>query len=97
MFVGFAPKQIDLSGAAPDRSDLGCSPTFEPAIWAEEMPVELRSKARKAIYREFRSIKFRLYMFPLLLYFEKFSLQMRSLHLRGYSKAAGYLSKFAFN
>jgi hypothetical protein len=58
---------------------------------------DLRRKARKAISRELRRLKFHLYLSFLFLYLETLSLRMRSLRLRSFRKFTGHLSKLILN
>ncbi len=82
MFVGLASKQISTAGASPDRPDFRLATTFDPAARTLEMSPDLKLKARKAISRELRNIKLRLYLSLLFLQIEKFSLEVRCGSLR---------------
>ena len=91
MSIGFAPKNVCAASAATDRPNFGLSAVSDPTCGALEMSPDLELKAREAISRELRRIKFRLYLSFLFLYFEKLSLQARHFCLRVLRKIAGNL------
>jgi hypothetical protein len=97
MTISCAPEKIYGANTAADSAHIGFALAFDPAVGTLEMSADLKLKARKAISRELRILKFRLYLSFLFLYFEKFSLQMRGFRLRLFRKIASYLSKLVLD
>jgi hypothetical protein len=94
MLVGFASEQIRSSAPSPNTANIGSMPVFDPAVWTLEMSSDLKLKARKAISRELRRIKFRLFLSFLFLYFEKLALKIRCSSLRILRNIARNLPEF---
>jgi hypothetical protein len=74
--------------ATPDRTEACGRFVFNPATGALEIAPAYRDKAAKALMRELRRMKLRLYFIFARLYCLKFALQSRSAVLRLLRKAA---------
>jgi hypothetical protein len=74
-------KQINPTAATSHRPERGLDSAFNSAPGALEISPDLDAKIRKAILREVRRIKFRLYLTKAHLYFALFLLQGRRLIL----------------
>jgi hypothetical protein len=77
-----------VSCAAPDRTEACGRFVFNPATGALKVAPSYRGKAAKALMRELRRTKLRLYFTFARLYCRKFALQSRSAVLRLLRKAA---------
>jgi hypothetical protein len=76
--TSIAPEIVNVSCAAPDRTEACGSIVFNPATRALEIAPAYRDKAAKAVMRELRRTKLRLYFTFARLYCLKFALQSRS-------------------
>jgi hypothetical protein len=81
-FEGVAPEKVFCAGAAPNGSEAGAHFVVNPATGALEIAPQYRDKARKAIMRKVRQMKFRLNLPFASLYFEKVMVEMGGLGLR---------------
>ena len=77
-----------MNCATPDRTEACGRFVFNPATGALEIAPAYRDKAAKALMRELRRMKLRLYFIFARLYCLKFALQSRSAVLRLLRKAA---------
>src|SRR5262249_3677144 len=86
--TSIAPEIVNLSCAAPDRTEACGRLVFNPATGALEIGPAYRDKPAKAVMRDLRRTKLRLYFMFARLYCLKFALQSRSAVLRLLHKAA---------
>jgi len=86
----FTTKEVRMSRAAPDGSQYRSRFVLNPATGALEIPPDLRLKARKAIIREVRRMKLRLYLTQARLYFELLFLKAKSATLSMPGQFSGY-------
>ena len=85
--TSIAPEIVNVSCAAPDRTETCGSIVFHPATRALEIAPAYRDKAANALIRKLRRTKLRLYFTFARLYCLKFALQSRSAMLRLLRKA----------
>jgi len=93
--TSIAPEIVNVNCAAPDRTKACGRFVFNPATRALEIATAYRDKAAKAVMRELRGTKLRLYFIFARLYCLKFALQNRSAVLRLLRKAARDFSYLA--
>jgi hypothetical protein len=86
--TSIAPEIVNVSCAASDRTQACGRFVFNPTTAALEIVPAHRDKAAKAIMRELRRTKLRLYFTFARLYCLKFALQSRSAVLRLLRKVA---------
>jgi hypothetical protein len=86
--TSIAPEIVNVSCAAPDRTEACGRFVFNPTTRALEIVPAHRDKAAKAVMRELRRTKLRLYFAFAGLYCLKFALQSCSAVLRLLRKAA---------
>ena len=86
--TSIAPEIVNVSCAAPDRTEACGRFVFNPATGALEFAPAYREKAAKAVMRDLRRTKLRVYFMFARLYCLKFALQSRSAVLRLLRKAA---------
>ena len=83
-----APEIVNVSCAAPDRTEACRRFVFNPATGALEIGPAYRDKAAKAVMRDLRRTKLHPYFIFACLYCLKFALQSRNAVLRLLRKAA---------
>jgi len=86
--TSIAPEIVNVSCAAPNRTEASGSFVFNPATRALEIASAYWDKAANALMRELRRTKLRLYFTFAGLYCLKFALQSRSAVLRLLRKVA---------
>ena len=85
--ASIASEIVNVSCAAPDRTEACGRFVFNPATGALEITPAYRDKPAKEVMRELRRTKLRLYFMFARLYCLKFALQSRSAVLRLLRKA----------
>jgi hypothetical protein len=85
--TSIAPEIVNVSCAAPDRTEACGRFVFNPTTGALEIVPAYRDKAANALIRKLRRTKLRLYFIFARLYCLKFALQSRSAVLRLLRKA----------
>ena len=90
--TAIAPEIVNVSCAATDRTEACGRFVFNPATRALEIAPAHQDKAAKAVMRDLRRTKLRVYFVSARLYCLKFALQSRSTVLRLLRNAASDFS-----
>ena|ERR1700682_84105 len=92
-----APEIVLGAGTAPDGIKRSSLFALDPTTGALVVRPEYRAKVEKALMREVRNIKFRLYRHFALLYAKKFLLQCRGAVGKLFRNLTGYFGKPRLN